>query len=353
MPDPIKVLIVDDSSLVRQALRSGLSAEPGIEVVGVAPDPYVARDMIERLSPDVLTLDIEMPRLDGISFLRKLQKFHPIPTIIVSSLAKSGSDTAMAALDAGAFDVVCKPGESFTIGDVTHQIAGLVRAAAAHGPGSAIRRPEGTQIDVPARPLFETTKKVIALGCSTGGTQALAQVLPALPSDSPGVMIVQHMPPGFTASFAERLNSLSKIEVREAKDGDAVMPGLALLAPGDQHMRLCRDGARYLVSVGAGPRVLRHRPSVEVLFESTAQNAGRNAMGVIMTGMGNDGAGGLLSMRTAGAYTVAQDEASSVVYGMPREAALLNAAVDILPLDDIAGRIVDFAAGDVSLPAAG
>lgn len=349
-----RVLIVDDSSVVRQALRSGLDKIPGIEVVGLAPDPYVARDQIIKLKPDVLTLDLEMPRMDGLTFLRKLMKFHPLPTIIFSSVTPEGCDTAIACLEAGAIDVVCKPGEAYSVGDATARLGELILAAAKAGVG-AVKKTAGaptSRLPATGKVMIETTRKVIALGTSTGGTEALRQVLTQLPRQVPGIIMTQHMPGGFTTSFAARLNSLCEIEVREAVDGDAVVPGLALLAPGDLHMRLARDGARYIVKVGSGPRVCRHRPSVEVLFESTAKYAGRNAMGVIMTGMGYDGAQGLLSMRKAGAVTVAQDEASCVVFGMPGAAIERDAAAIVSPLAKIPHHIMDFATGKLKATAA-
>ncbi|HED52789.1 MAG TPA: chemotaxis response regulator protein-glutamate methylesterase [Phycisphaerales bacterium] len=354
MSKDVRVLIVDDSSIVRQALKKGLGAQEGITVVGVAPDPYVARDKIIELEPDVITLDIEMPRMDGLTFLRKLMKFHPVRSIVVSSLTRAGCDTAIACLEAGAFGVVGKPAESYTVGDMAEQLGEMIRVAA------KTPLPKKRSSDQPATPrkvgvgqaMIETTNKVIAIGTSTGGTDALKDVLSALPRSVPGIIMTQHMPAGFTSSFAERLNTLSELEVREAKDGDAVLPGLALLAPGNMHMRLARDGARYIVRVTNGPRVCRHRPSVEVLFESTAEFAGRNAMGVIMTGMGSDGAGGLLTMKNAGAYTVAQDEASCVVFGMPREAILREAHTDIVPLSQIPDKIIEFASGKVGKAAA-
>lgn len=353
MTGDVKVLIVDDSSLVRQALKRGLEREPGICVVGTAPDPYVARDKIASLTPDVLTLDIEMPRMDGLTFLRKLMKYHPLPTIVVSSLTAAGCDTAIACLEAGAFDVVAKPGESYTIGDVTGRLAELIRAASGSQPRRRVVNDTKRAADAPVgRAMIETTRKVIALGASTGGTEALRSVLSRLPKSTPGIVMTQHMPEGFTSSFAKRLDELCEIEVREARDGDAVVPGLALLAPGNRHLRLRRDGARYLVRVGDGPRVCRHRPSVEVLFESVAEYAGSNALGAILTGMGADGAQGLLAMRRAGAVTIAQDEASCVVFGMPREAIACGAASTIAPLEDIPEHIAAFAAGASSSRAA-
>ena len=343
MSTEVGVIIIDDSSIVRRMLSTELGRQAGIRVLGVAPDPYVARDMIVKLKPDVITLDIEMPRMDGLTFLRKLMKFHPIPTIVVSSLTAKGTKMALACLEAGAVDVVCKPDASYSVGDLATQLGALVRGAA-HVRVSNILTPSpsvGTLASGQA--MIRTTDKVVALGSSTGGTEALRTVLTQLPRQSPGVIMTQHMPPGFTTSFAQRLNDLCEIEVREAEDGDSVVPGLALLAPGEKHMRLTRNGARYLVRVCEGPRICRHRPSVEVLFDSAAEYAGANAIGVIMTGMGRDGATGLLNMRNAGAYTIAQDEATCVVYGMPREAVECGGACAIEPLDRIAAKIIAFA----------
>ena len=348
MSASISVLIVDDSSIVRQALSSELKKYDDIRVVGVAPDPYVARDKIISLQPDVITLDIEMPRMDGLSFLRKLMKYHPVPTIIVSSLTPKGCDMALACLEAGAVEVLSKPNEAYSVGNLGTKLAEVIRSAARIDlskrpkPGSKPAR------ITTGKALLNTTHKVIALGSSTGGTVALSRVLSVLPAQTPGLVMTQHMPPGFTRSFAERLNSLSELTVKEAEDGDPVLPGHALLAPGEKHMRLSRDGARYIVRITKGPRVCRHRPSVEVLFESVAEYAGRNAMGVIMTGMGNDGAEGLKVMRDAGAVTVAQDEASCIVFGMPREAIACGGATHVASLDDIPHYIVKFAQGKLS-----
>jgi two-component system, chemotaxis family, protein-glutamate methylesterase/glutaminase len=349
----VRVLIVDDSSIVRQVLSRELAKQPGITVVGTAPDPFVARDKILSLRPDVITLDIEMPRMDGLTFLRRLMKHHPVPVIIVSSLTPKGCQTAMACMEAGAIDVLSKPGESYSVGDLASQLGDIIR-----GAGGVRLRPAASADAPPGAPrtastpgaMIQTTHKVVAIGSSTGGTEALRHILTTLPTQTPGIIMTQHMPEGFTASFAQRLDSLCEIDVREARDGDWVSPGLALLAPGNKHMRLSRDGARYLVRVCDGPRVCRHRPSVEVLFESTAQYAGANAMGIILTGMGDDGAAGLLSMRRAGAVTVAQDEASCVVFGMPREAIALNAASMVLPLSDVPRHIIDFATGALCAP---
>lgn len=355
MDRPMSVLVVDDSSIVRQVLARELSRQPGIKVVGTAPDPFVARDMIVSLKPDVITLDIEMPRMDGLTFLRKLMKYHPMPVIVVSSLAAKGCEMAIACMEAGAIDAVPKPNESYSIGDVASRLADIIRGAtnvrlAPHRPSAVV--PAAATRPIASVALAETTNKVIALGASTGGTEALRTVLEVLPKQCPGIVMAQHMPAGFTASFAERLNSLCEIEVKEAADGDWVVPGRALLAPGNFHLKLDRDGARYLVRVIDGPRVNRHKPSVDALFESVARVAGKNALGAVMTGMGNDGAAGLLSMRKAGAPTIGQDEATCVVYGMPKEAAALGAVQIVSPLSGIASHILAFAHGTLKSKAA-
>lgn len=355
MDRPVNVLVVDDSSIVRQVLSRELSRQPGINVVGTAPDPFVARDMIVNLRPDVVTLDIEMPRMDGLTFLRKLMKYHPMPVIVVSSLAAKGCEMAIACMEAGAIDAVPKPNESYSIGDVAIRLADIIRGASRVNIGhrrTPVAAAATTQRLTCTAALAETTHKVVALGASTGGTEALRVVLEALPRQCPGIVMAQHMPAGFTASFAERLNSLCEIEVKEAVDGDWVVPGRALLAPGNFHLKLDRDGARYVVRVVDGPRVNRHKPSVDVLFESVARVAGRNALGAIMTGMGNDGAAGLLSMRRAGAPTVGQDEATCIVYGMPKEAAAMGAVQVVSPLSSIASHILSFAQGTLTNKAA-
>jgi two-component system chemotaxis response regulator CheB len=333
-------LIVDDSAIVREILARELRKESGIEVVGVAPDPYVARDMIVNLKPDVITLDIEMPRMDGITFLRRLMKYHPMPVIIVSSLTPQGGDLALEALDLGAVEVMCKPGASYTIGDVGIQLAEKIKAAAR----ARIVPRNGTPSAVPRScSLTRTTHKIVAIGASTGGTQALQSVLTALPANSPGILIVQHMPEHFTRSFANRLNELCAVEVREAKSGDTVVPGRVYIAPGNYHMLLNRSGAVYELIVKEGPLVSHHRPSVDVLFKSVSRFAGRNAVGVIMTGMGKDGAEGLKEMKEHGAKTIAQDESSCVVFGMPKEAIAIGAADAVAPLADIPRMILAFA----------
>lgn len=342
---PIRVLIIDDSSLVRTSLQRGLAKHADIEVVGAAPDPYIARDMIPKLRPQVLVLDIEMPRMDGLTFLTKIMKFHPIPTIIVSSLTPKGTKTALACLEAGAVAVLGKPGESYSIGNLTEELAGVIRDASRTRPKKRVAPTSAAPVAASA--MLETTNKIVAIGASTGGTQALEQVLRSLPRGCPGIGIVQHMPETFTKSFAERLDDLCAIEVREAQDGDAMQPGLALLAPGNHHMQIVRSGARYMVKVKKGPRVHQHCPSVEVLFESAARSLGANGMGVLMTGMGDDGATAMKSMLDAGAFTVAQDEASCVVFGMPKEAIARGGVEVVSPLKDIADYIVRFASGRV------
>ena len=338
----IRVLVVDDSALVRKLLTEELSGYDDIEVVGTAVDPYVAREKIITLEPDVITLDVEMPRMDGLSFLVKLMKHYPLPVIIVSSLTPKNSDAAIRALALGAVDVIAKPGSAMSVPDISRQLVQSIRAASR---AKLVKRSEPVA-DAPvftrASPALAglaMTHKVIALGASTGGTQALEAVLTRLPPAMPGIVICQHMPEKFTASFAQRLNNVCAIEVREAKDGDAVVPGVALIAPGNFHMMLTLSGAQYQVRVKDGPRVHHQRPAVDVLFSSVARYAGRNSVGAIFTGMGADGAKGLLQMRDAGAHTIAQDEASCVVFGMPKEAIKVGAAVEILPLDQIADAL--------------
>ncbi len=337
----IKVLIVDDSAIVRKIFSEELAKYPDIEIVGAAPDPFVARDKIINLKPDVITLDVEMPRMDGLTFLRKLMKYYPLPTIIVSSLTPKGGKLTLEALDIGAVDVIAKPGGSYSVGDMSAQLADKIRAAARARLIQAPARTETDRTDMEApRALAQTTNKIIAIGASTGGTEALKAVLTKLPHNSPGVVIVQHMPANFTTAFAERLNGLCQITVKEAKDNDAVIPGTALLAPGNYHMILRRSGARYYVEVKTGPMVHHQRPAVDILFKSTARYAGANAIGVILTGMGADGAQGLKEMKDAGAGTIAQDEKSCVVFGMPKEAIKLGAVDRVLPLENIAAEIL-------------
>ncbi len=337
----VRVLIVDDSALVRKVLSQHLQEDPGIEVVGTAPDPYVARDKIVELEPDVLTLDVEMPRMDGITFLKKLMALRPMPVIVVSSVTPQGSQNALAALAAGAVEVVAKPDAAYKMGTAVDDLCEKVRMAATARVSALKPQLQGGQIPAadPA-PLRCTTNKIVAIGSSTGGTEALRRVLPELPRNCPGVLVVQHMPASFTTSFAEHLNEECVVDVKEAESGDSVLPGRVLIAPGDQHMTLRRSGARYLVSLNDDPPVSRHRPSADVLFRSVAKAAGRNAVGVILTGMGSDGAAGLLEMKEAGASTIGQDEASCVVYGMPRRAAELGAVGKSVPLQGIASAII-------------
>lgn len=349
----IRVLIVDDSSIVRKILTETLAGEPDIEVVGSAPDPFVARDKILSLDPDVITLDIEMPRMDGLTFLRKLMQFHPLPAIVLSSLAQQSCRTALEALSLGAVEVLAKPGGPYSVGELRRVLASKIRAASAARP----RRREEGEPAIPhgsrAGPPAAVSPpggsiSIIAIGASTGGTEAIASILGRLPASTPGVVIVQHIPPEFSRAFAERLNQQSAMEVREARDGDAVHAGLALVAPGDFHMVLRRGNGGFLVSVRGGPAVCYQRPSVDVLFLSVAEAAGRHAIGVLLTGMGSDGACGLLQMRQAGAHTIAQDEASCVVYGMPREAVELGAVQRVLPLSGIPAGLLS--ATGASLP---
>jgi len=340
---PIRVLIVDDSAVVREIFSRELAQDPEIETVGTAPDPYVARDKIVTLKPDVITLDVEMPRMDGLTFLRKLMHHHPLPVIVVSSLTQRGGDLALEALDSGAVDVMCKPGSSYSVGDMSIALIDKIKAAARAGVPKR-RQAVKSAAPPPTRlSLTRTTNKVVAIGASTGGTEALAHVLSRMPANAPGIVIVQHMPEFFTRSFAERLHNSSAMEVKEAQDGDRVVPGRALLARGNVHMLLARSGATYHVTVRNGPLVNRHRPSVDVLFSSVARYAGRNAVGVIMTGMGGDGAKGLGEMKAKGAQTIAQDEASCVVFGMPKVAIDLGAADQIRSLDAIPKAILQLA----------
>jgi len=333
------VLVVDDSALVRRIIARELNAAPDLEVIASAPDPYVARDRIVELRPDVVTLDIEMPRMDGITFLRKLMEHHPLPVVVVSSLTPAGSRLALEALDAGAVDVLAKPGPSYSVGDMAEQLVATVRAAAT----ARVLPHAAQQAPVPRLAMTRTTRKVVALGASIGGTQALRDVLSALPANAPGIVIGQHMPEHFTAVFAERLREVCAIDVREARNGDPITVGRALIAPGNHHLVLRRDGATYYVEVRSGPLVSGHRPSIDVLFKSVARYAGANSVGVLMTGMGHDGASGLEALRAAGATTICQDEATSVVFGMAREAIARGAAQRVVGLPSIARAIIDSA----------
>jgi two-component system chemotaxis response regulator CheB len=352
-PRKIKVLIVDDSAIVRKLLAEALGSEADIEVVGTAPDPFVARDKILSLRPDVLTLDIEMPRMDGLTFLKKLMRFHPMPVIVISSLGQASSKIALEALQFGAVDVLAKPSGKYSVGELRHDLPHKVRAAA----HARLQRAPAEATPVAVRPPIAAgfhpgpagfhpgnSSAVIAIGASTGGTEAIRQVLMDLPLACPGVLIVQHIPPVFSTAFANRLNDLCRMQVKEAANGDRLTPGLALVAPGNFHMTLRKAGGEYRVSVQDGPRVCYQRPAVDVLFESVASIAGPDAIGALLTGMGMDGAEGLLKMKRAGAKTIAQDEASCVVFGMPREAIRLGAVDHVLPLHRIAGELMALSA---------
>jgi two-component system, chemotaxis family, protein-glutamate methylesterase/glutaminase len=339
----VKVLIVDDSAIVRKILTQELGSRAGIEVVGTAPDCIIARSKIAALNPDVLTLDVEMPRMDGITFLRELMQSHPMPVIMLSSITQEGSQKAVEALAAGAVEVFHKPDGSRSVGDVCNSLADKIKAVAK----ARVRR----SAPVVERPVFTkrhldpaaTTSTIFAIGASTGGVQALHCVLSALPADAPGTVVVQHMPPQFTASFAQRLNNECAMHVKEAQHGDRVVRGQVLIAPGGRHMLLQRLATGYSVALGDGPPVCRQRPSVEVLFNSVAKYAGANAIGAILTGMGDDGATGLLTLRQAGAHTIAQDEQSCVVFGMPKEAIARGGAERIVPLNRVAEFLMGYA----------
>ncbi|MCF8037875.1 MAG: chemotaxis response regulator protein-glutamate methylesterase [Desulfohalobiaceae bacterium] len=338
----IKVLIVDDSAIVRQVLSKELDRADDIQIVGTAPDPYVARDKIVQLRPDVVLLDIEMPRMDGLTFLKKLMKHYPLPVIIVSSLTSKGGELALEAMNAGAVEVMCKPGSALSVNDMSVSLIEKIRAAAWAKVSKTGRQRQETTLQTGVKlSQSRMTNTVIAIGASTGGTQAIQELLTQMPGDSPGIVIVQHMPEQFTASLAQRLNQICELEVREARNNDSVMPGIALIAPGNYHLLLKRSGARFFVQTKSGPLVCGHRPSVEVLFKSVAGAAGRNAIGVILTGMGKDGAAGLLTLRNNQARTIAQDEQSCVVFGMPKEAISLGGAQNILPLPHIPEKIIE------------
>jgi len=352
----LRVLVVDDSASVRETLTRILESDPSIEVMATASDPFVAAKRIQDEVPDVITLDVEMPRMDGITFLRKIMSQRPIPVVMCSSLTEEGSATLMQALEAGAVDVICKPRVDIPrfLEDSKIHICDAVKAAAqarlrnvptsrnAEQRRSAQRKLTADAMLPPpnGHAMARTTERIVCIGASTGGTESLRVVLEDLPPDCPGIVIVQHMPEKFTEAFARRLNGLCAVEVKEASDGDTVLRGQVLIAPGNKHTLLQRSGARYCVQVKDGPLVTRHRPSVDVLFRSAARYAGANAAGIIMTGMGDDGARGLAEMKAAGAHTVAQDEATCVVFGMPKEAIARGAADKIMPLQSIAGEIV-------------
>jgi two-component system chemotaxis response regulator CheB len=354
----IKVLIVDDSALVRQLLTEILGSDPELEVVGAAADAYMAREKIKRLNPDVLTLDVEMPKMDGIQFLRNLMRLRPMPVVMCSSLTERGADVTLDALGLGAVDFVTKPKVdlAYKLDEYAHEIIGKVKAAARARvralPADAVAAP------APARKIveklsadavlprtapprhFRTTEQILAIGASTGGTEAIREVLTRLPPDAPGIVITQHIPKAFSGPFALRMDACSQLTVCEARDGQQILPGHAYIAPGDQHLLVVRDGAQYRCRLNDGPPVQRHKPSVDVLFRSVAQNAGRNAIGVMLTGMGRDGAEGMKEMRDAGAACIAQDEATSVVWGMPGAAHAVGAVEALYPLNAIAARVM-------------
>ena len=341
----IRVLIVDDSALIRGMMTQILSEDPEIEVVGAAPDPYVARDKMKTLNPDVLTLDVEMPKMDGLTFLQKLMAARPMPVVMVSSLTEQGAATTMQALEAGAVDFVTKPTVDIQHGleELAHQIKEKVKIAAQ----ATVRKrtppadcSEQIKSLAAQSAMIKTTDTIIAIGSSTGGTEALRELLEVLPPNMPPILMTQHMPEHFTKTFADRLNELCQIHVKEAQEGDSVIPGQALLAPGNYHMELRRSGAKYYVTLNQEPQVNRHRPAVDPMFKSVARYAGANSVGVILTGMGNDGAAGMLDMKMAGAFNLAQDEKSCVVFGMPKEAIKAGGIDKILPLSDIPSAIL-------------
>ncbi|MBO9515085.1 MAG: chemotaxis response regulator protein-glutamate methylesterase [Variovorax sp.] len=346
-PNKIKVLCVDDSALIRSVMTEIINSQPDMTVVGTAADPLVARDLIKATNPDVLTLDVEMPRMDGLEFLEKIMRLRPMPVVMVSSLTERGSEIALRALELGAIDFVTKPRLGVRDGllHYTELIAGKIRAAACArllpARSSAAAKAQG---DAPQEALLRSpllsTEKLIIIGASTGGTEAIREVLQPLPPDCPAVLIAQHMPAGFTKSFAQRLDGLCRITVKEAEHGERVLPGYAYIAPGAFHLSLARSGANYVAHLDQEPPVNRHRPSIDVLFDSAAKHAGKNAIGMILTGMGKDGAEGLLRMKRAGAHTLAQDEASCVVFGMPKEAIALGAADEVAPLGEMSRRVL-------------
>ncbi|HHV35795.1 MAG TPA: chemotaxis response regulator protein-glutamate methylesterase [Syntrophomonadaceae bacterium] len=348
--EQIRVLIIDDSALVREILKRGLSKDPGIKVVGTASNPYRARDMIVQLKPDVLTLDIEMPRMDGVEFLHHLMPQYPLPVVVVSALTQKGTALAVEALEAGAVEVVPKPQLDIARGlnEMMRELREKVKIAAAINVQAwkRVKRKARVRDHIHKKALAESTDKVIAIGASTGGTEAIRRILPGLPPTAPGVVVVQHMPPGFTSHFAKSLNATCEMDVKEAETGDRVMPGRVLIAPGDCQMRVKRSGGIYKVICEAGEKVCGHCPSVDVLFHSVAQYVGPNAVGVMLTGMGRDGAEGMLALHRAGGHTIAQDEKTSVVFGMPKAALEYGGVEILLPLDEIPGTIINLLTGD-------
>jgi two-component system chemotaxis response regulator CheB len=355
MANKIRVLIVDNSALVRQVLTEILNGDPGIEVVGAAPDPYVARDRIKALNPDVLTLDVEMPKMDGITFLSNLMRLHPLPVVMVSSLTENGAEITLQALELGAVDFVTKP--KVDLAHTLDEYAGEIRAKVRMAAGARVRALERVPVSVSLGRVpklsadavlaktgpkhFKTTDQLIAIGASTGGTEAIKEVLMDMPADAPGIVIAQHIPEAFSGPFAIRMNSVSAMTVCEAQDGQQILPGHVYIAPGSHHLLVVRDGARFVCRLSDGPPVNRHRPSVDVMFRSVAQNVGPNAIGVILTGMGADGAEGLKEMRAAGSVTIAQDEMTSVVWGMPGEAVKRGAAEHVLALDRVVAKLME------------
>ena len=348
----IKVLVIDDSALIRGVMKDIINREKDMECVGAAPDPLVAREMIKALNPDVLTLDVEMPKMDGLDFLERLMRLRPMPVLMVSTLTELGSDITFRALELGAVDFISKPkidiarGMEQYAGEITDKIRAVAQARVhkAAAPPAIQKRLSADAILPSASGRFSSTEKLIVIGASTGGTEALKEVLIHLPADTPGILIAQHMPEHFTKSFADRLNTLCKISVKEAEHNERILPGHAYIAPGNSHLVLDRSGANYVVRLDQGPPVNRHRPSVDVLFRSAANVAGANAIGIILTGMGKDGVQGLLEMKQAGCFTIAQDEASCVIFGMPKEAIAAGGVCEILPLQNIARRFMEYLA---------
>jgi two-component system chemotaxis response regulator CheB len=349
----IKVLVIDDSALIRSVMKELINRESDMQCVGAAPDPIVAREMIKSLNPDVLTLDVEMPKMDGLDFLERLMRLRPMPVVMVSTLTQRGSDITFRALELGAVDFVSKPKLDIARGmeEYAAEITDKIRAAAQARVRRAPTSPPSVEGKYTADAIlpsvagrFASTEKLIIIGASTGGTEAIKDVLTRFPADVPGILVTQHMPENFTKSFADRLDSLCKISVKEAEHNERILPGHAYIAPGHSHLLLRRSGANYMTELNQGPPVNRHRPSVDVLFRSAANNAGGNAIGIILTGMGKDGAMGMLEMRQAGAHTIAQDEASCVVFGMPREAISVGGACEVLPLQNIARRTLEYLA---------
>ena len=340
----IRVVVIDDSALIRKLLTEIINSQPDMQAVGAAPDPLVAREMIRELNPDVLTLDVEMPKMDGLDFLERLMRLRPMPVVMVSTLTDKGSEATLRALELGAVDYVSKPKIDIAHGiqEYAEEIADKIRAAAASRPRQ--RAPAASERAARALPplgnRIVSTEKLIIVGASTGGTEAIKELLVDMPSDCPGILITQHMPEAFTKSFAARLDSLCRISVKEAVDAERVLPGHAYIAPGNWHLLLKRSGANYMTQLSDGPPVNRHRPSVDVLFRSAAEHAGRNVVGVILTGMGKDGAQGMLAMKEAGAYNFAQDEASCVVFGMPKEAIAVGGTDEVLPIGDMARAVM-------------